>query len=126
MRLFFCLFLILFLCGCASRPLPAFLTPADQQLFVQGMAELDAQGDPPEAFVSLQQSHPESLWANQARTISELLETTQKQQKSISRLKRDKSYYRRENKALQQQIELLETDREKLKRLLIDLERRGD
>lgn len=126
MRLFFSLFLILFLCGCGSRPLPAFLTPGDQQLFVQGMAELDTRGDPPAAFASLQKTHPESPWTNQARTISKLLETTQRQQKSIRRLKRDKNFYRRENKSLHQKIESLETDREKLKQLLIDLERRGN
>ncbi|ABA89529.3 hypothetical protein Pcar_2290 [Syntrophotalea carbinolica DSM 2380] len=125
MRFLFYLFLIFFLCGCASRPLPAFLTPDDQQLFVQGMTDLDLQGDPPAAFASLQQSHPESPWTNQARTVSELLETTHKQQKSIDRLKRAKNFYRRENKVLHRKIDSLEADRQKLKQLLIDLERRG-
>lgn len=125
MRVLFYLYLLFLLCGCASRPLPAFLTPNDQQLFVQGMADVDVSAGTPVAFVTLQQNYPESPWTKQAQMISVLLETIQDQQMSIRRLERDKASYRQENKALQQKIDSLETDRNKLKQLLIDLERRG-
>lgn len=125
MRVLSYLCLMLLLCGCASRPLPAFLTPKDQQLFVQGMSELDAKQELPAAFVTLQKDYPQSPWAKKAQTISQLLETIEKQQKSLGRLERDKAFYRQENKVLQQKIQSLEADRKKLKQLLINLEKRG-
>ncbi len=125
MRVLSYLCLLLLLCGCAARPLPAFLTPKDQQLFVQGMAEVEVNVVSPAAFVTLQRTYPNSPWAQKAQTISVLLETIRGQQKSLRRLERDKASFRQENKALQQKIDSLEADRKKLKQLLIDLERRG-
>jgi len=125
MRVSSYLCLLLLLCGCAARPLPSFLTPKDQQLFVQGMVELEANVEKPAAFVTLQQVYPQSSWTQKAQTISALLETIRDQQKSLSRLERDKASYRQENKTLKQKIDSLEADRKKLKQLLIDLEKRG-
>ncbi len=125
MRVLSYLCFLLILCGCVSRPLPAFLTPRDQQLFVMGMAEVDAKMETPAAFVTLQQTYPESPWTEKAQSISALLETIRGQQKSLGRLERSRAAYRQENKVLQQKIDALEADRKKLKQLLIELERRG-
>jgi septal ring factor EnvC (AmiA/AmiB activator) len=125
MRVLFYLYLLVLLCGCASQPLPAFLTPRDQQLFVQGMAEVNAKRELPAAFTTLKKTYPESPWTQKAQAISALLETIRSQQKSIARLERDKASFRQENKALQQKNEVLENDRKKLRQLLIDLEKRS-
>gem|GEM_PF-6665183 len=89
------------------------------------MVELEANVEKPAAFVTLQQVYPQSSWTQKAQTISALLETIRDQQKSLSRLERDKASYRQENKTLKQKIDSLEADRKKLKQLLIDLEKRG-
>lgn len=125
MRVLFSVCLLLSFCGCAYRPLPAFLTPKDQQLFVQGVAELDAKAKSPAAFSTLQQIYPESPWTQKAQAIIELQETIHDQQKRLNRLKGDTAHYRQENKVLQQKINSLEADRNKLKQLLVELERRG-
>lgn len=125
MRVLSYLCFLLILCGCASRPLPEFLIPKDQRLFVLGMAELDASPETPAAFDTLQQTYPESPWTQKALTISALLETIRAQQKSLNRLERAKDSCRQENKSLQQKIDSLEADRKKLKQLLIDFEKRG-
>lgn len=125
MRLFCCFCLITLLGGCASRPLPDFLTPRDQQLFVQGMDAMANGGDFSATFDTLQKNWPESPWSHRAQKITDLHGTIENQQKTIDRLSRDKTVLRRENKDLQQKLQTLESDREKLRRLLIDLERRG-
>lgn len=89
------------------------------------MAEVDANLETPAAFVSLQQTYPESPWTQKAQAISALLETIRDQRKGLNRLERARASCRQENKALKQKIDSLEADRKKLKQLLIDFERRG-
>lgn len=136
MRLLFFLSLLVLLTACAGGSFPVWLTPADQQLFVQGMEGFDATGEVPDAFAVLQQNYPDSPWTARAQAIQELLEAIQKQQKTIKglkqRLKESQTASRKQHQKLQQQIESLETDlealgaeRTKLRQLLIDLEQRG-
>ncbi len=131
MRLLFCFSLFLLLTACTAGSLPLRLTPADQQLFVLGMEELDAKEGILDAFATLQQHYPDSLWTTKAQTIQKLLETIQKQQKSIRRLSESQLNSNKQNQKLLQQIDSLENDlealeaeRTKLRQLLIDLEQR--
>jgi len=125
MRFWFYPCFLLLLCGCATTPFFAPSTPADQQLFVQGMEEVNLQGDLPPAFSSLQETYPDSPWVPMVETVKELLTTIREQQQAINRLESEKAASRKEKVALKQQKESLGTDLNKLKRLLIDLERRG-
>ena len=108
------------------------LIPADQQLFMQGMASLDAADKLPEDFVVLQQRYPESPWSAKAQTIQGLLETIKKEKKAVKQLKAKQTDSHTQNQNLQEQIEsleseleVLEAERTKLRQLLIDLEQRG-
>lgn len=132
MRLFLCFSFLILLSACTVGSPPTWLTPADQQLFVLGMDEFNAKDGMPDAFVILQQRYPDSPWSAKAHTLQTLLETIQKQQKTIKRLEGIQALNRKQNQELQQQIESLETDletmgaeRTKLRQLLIDLERRS-
>ncbi len=132
MRLFLCLSLLFLFTGCTGAGMPVWLTPADQQLFVQGMDEFAVKGELPDDFAVLQQRYPDSPWAAKAQAIQALLETIQKQQKIIKGLKGSQTASSKQNQILLQQIETLETDletleveRTKLRQLLIDLEQRG-
>lgn len=125
MRLFVCLGLIALLCGCAISPIETYFTPADEQLFVRGMAEINLQGEAPAAFAILRERYPESPWADRARQIDTLLENLRTQRKTIDRLTLERNAGRRESTRLQEKIDALESDREKLRQLLIDLEGRG-
>jgi hypothetical protein len=60
-----------------------------------------------------------------AETVKELLTTIREQQQVINRLESEKAASRKEMAALKQQKDSLAKDLDKLKRLLIDLERRG-
>lgn len=113
------------LCGCNTLPLPSVLLPRDQQLFVQGMDEVNPEEGLPEAFVTLQRSYPESHWAHRAQTVIDLLETIRTQQKTVIRLKKETYSSRKNNEELRNKIESLEIERQKLRQLLIDLEKRG-
>ncbi|OEU52874.1 MAG: hypothetical protein BA871_13945 [Desulfuromonadales bacterium C00003096] len=132
MRLFLCLSLLLLLTACTAGFLPRWLIPADQQLFVQGIEGVDTIGEVPDAFATLQQRYPDSPWTAKAQAVQSLLETIQKQQKTLQQLKDRQTASRKQNQKLQEQIQLLETDletleveRTKLRQLLIDLEQRG-
>ena len=61
MRFWFYPCFLLLLGGCTTTPFSAPSTPADQQLFVLGMEEVNLQGDVPPAFSSLQETYPESF-----------------------------------------------------------------
>lgn len=124
MRLLFWFTLLLLLNACAGRSLPLLLTPVDQQLFMQGMEELDASGDGSGSFDLLQERYPDSPWSSKARDIQNLLETIQGQQQKVKRLKASQTAIYTRNKRLQQRIESLEAERTKLRQLLIDLEQR--
>lgn len=132
MRLLFCLTLISLLTACTVANLPLWLTPPDQKLFEQGMANLQTAEVVPDDLVVLQQRYPDSSWVAKAKTIQSLIETIQKQQKTVKRLKAHQTASRTRNEKLQQQIEslesaleVLEAERTKLRQLLIDLEQRG-
>lgn len=125
MRLLVYFCLITLLGGCASQTYPAFLTPRDQLLFVQGMDEIAAGEDYTATFTTLQETWPESPWTQKAQNISALLDKIRKQQQTIDRLTREQTVCRRQNKALRLKAEALQSDREKLRRLMIDLEKRG-
>lgn len=132
MRLLLCLFLLILLTACTGTSRPMWLTPADQQLFVLGMEALDSGEGLPAAFATLQGRYPDSPWSTKAHTIQALLDTIENQQKVIKRLKKSQSVSDKQNQKLRQQIASLETDlktleteRTKLRQLLIDLEQRG-
>ena len=125
MRFWFYPCFLLLLCGCTTTPFFARSTPADQELFIRGMEEVNLRGDVPPAFSSLRETYPESPWIPMAETVKELLTTIREQQQVINRLESEKDVSRKEKVALKQQKESLGQDLAKLKRLLIDLERRG-
>lgn len=126
MRLLLYLCFLFVLCGCNTLSLPTVFVPMDQQLFVQGMDEVDAKGGIPDAFATLQQNYPKSPWTHRAQTVIGLLDTIRNQQNNINRLKNEINPCRHKNEEFQKKIESLEIEREKLRRLLIDMEsRRG-
>jgi hypothetical protein len=125
MRFWFYPCFLLLLGGCTTTSFFAPSTPADQQLFVQGMEEVNLQGDLPPALSALQETYPESHWVPMAETVKKLLTTIREQQQVINRLESEKAASRKDKAALKQQKESLEKDLGRLKRLLIDLERRG-
>jgi chromosome segregation ATPase len=109
-----------------------WLTSADRQLFVQGMEDLAAKEEMPDAFAMLQQHYPDSLWTAKAQTIQALLQEIQKQQRTVKDLRAKQAVSLKQNQQLQQQVEslqneleVLESERTKLRQLLIDLEQRG-
>lgn len=122
MRLFYC-FCLLFLSSCTAANIPEFLVPADRQLFVQGMAQLEAQSDPT-AFIALQQSYPASPWAQRASSVQQLRQTIADQQQQIDSLERDHKKCLQQDEILRQQKDALEGDLQRLKQLLIDFESR--
>ncbi len=124
MRLFLCMLLLLPLGACTSVPPPQLLIPAAQQLFVQGLEQVDAGAVKPAAFATLQQAHPASPWAQRAHTVQQLLQTIDDQQQRIDSLQREQRTCRQNDKLLRQQKEALEGDLQRLKQLLIDLETR--
>lgn len=131
MRLFLCISLLIFLTSCTGVSTPMWMTPADQQLFVQGMDEFEIKEEEPEAFDMLQDRFPESPWSAKAHTIQTLLDTIENQRKVIQELKKCQKVNGKKNQKLLQQIASLETDletleseRTKLRQLLIDLEQR--
>jgi hypothetical protein len=125
MRFWFYPCFLLLLGGCTTTPFFAPSTPVDQQLFVQGMEEVNLQRDVPPAFSALHETYAESPWVPMAETVKELLTTIREQQQVINRLESEKAASRKEMAALKQQKDSLAKDLDKLKRLLIDLERRG-
>lgn len=125
MRLTLCLMLLsLLLSACTSVSFSPLRTPADQQLFIQGLEQIDAGESKPAAFATLQQDHPASPWTPRAHTVQQLLQTIQAQQQRVDHLQREQHVCRQRDVALRQQKEALEGDLQRLKQLLIDLETR--
>ncbi len=131
MRAFFCICLLVALVSCTGASPPVWMIPADQQLFVLGMEEFLIKEGEPEAFAMLQDRYPESPWSAKAQTIQTLLDTIENQRKVIQELKKCQTVNGKKNRKLQKQIASLETDletmeseRTKLRQLLIDLEQR--
>jgi hypothetical protein len=124
MRFLLIIGLLIILCGCTSGLPFAFSTPRDQELFLRGMDELKAGQEMPEAFNTLEKSYPDSPWTERSRTLTDLVSSVKNQQASVRRLERDLSTCRQENGSLEQQKKILENGLAKLKRLLIDLEKR--
>jgi hypothetical protein len=123
--LFFIFFLLFTLTGCSGK-FPGVFSPRppDERLFLQGMEDWRPGGDFPAAFDTLLKTYPDSPWAEKIRSVNELTTTRAKQQTALDRLEREVNSCRQENKLLQQQKKALENDQEKLKKLLIELERR--
>jgi peptidoglycan hydrolase CwlO-like protein len=124
MRFLSCLFFLVLFSGCNFASSAIGLSASEKDLFLQGMDELDVRGNPPATFSLLQESSPESPWAQRARKVNELLGTVQSQQKSIERLEREKRSCRQDNEKLQKKVDELEEERKKLREVLIDLEKR--
>jgi vacuolar-type H+-ATPase subunit I/STV1 len=124
MRFLSCLFFLALFSGCNFASSAIGLSPSEKDLFLRGMDELDVRGNPPDTFSLLQESSPESPWAQRALKVNELLETVQSQQKSIERLEREKRSCRQDNEKLQKKVDELEKERKKLREVLIDLEKR--
>ncbi len=98
---------------------------------MQGLSEFEPEGELPEPFALLQQRCPDSPWAAKARDLQALAETVRQQQQTVNQLQESQQSIRKQNQELQQQIETLqgqlqglESERAKLRQLLIDLEQR--
>ncbi|MEZ4599940.1 MAG: hypothetical protein R2940_09130 [Syntrophotaleaceae bacterium] len=125
MRLLLCILLLIVLSGCAAT-WPAVIPsrPPDEQLFLQGMEEWRLGEETPDAFKTLQNTYPDSIWTEKIQSINNLSTLSAQQKSALDRLNREITSCRQENKLLQQQKNSLENDQKKLKKLLIDLERR--
>lgn len=124
MRCLPCLLFLVLFSGCNFVSPAIGLSPSDKDLFLRGMDELNVRGNPPATFALLQESSPESPWAQRARKINELLETVRSQQKSIERLEREKKSCGKDIEKLRKKVDELEKERKKLREVLIDLEKR--
>lgn len=132
MRLLLGFLAILLLAACATGSLSRFVTPADEQLFIQGMSEFDAGEKLPPSFRTLQQEHPASPWSQKVHLLQQLVQKIKEQQQTVQQLEQKLTNSGRRNQHLETQLESLEkdldsleTERKKLRQLLIDLEQRG-
>ncbi len=108
------------------------MIPADEQLFIQGMSEFDAGENLPASFRTLQQKHPDSPWSQKVGLLQQLVQKMEEQQQTAQQLEQKLTTSGRRNQHLENQIESLqkdldslETERKKLRQLLIDMEQRG-
>lgn len=132
LRLVLSLLAILHLAACATNPLARFVIPADEQLFIQGMSEFDAGESLPAPFTTLQQEYPDSPWNPKVLLLQQLVQSIEKQQQTVQQLEQKLTASGRQNqllenqiKSLQKDLDSLETERKKLRQLLIDMEQRG-
>jgi hypothetical protein len=89
-------------------------------LFVRGVHEVAEGGQSP-ALEKLRTKYPESPWNEEARI---LLDMTKEQNSRLAALQQDKTRCRRDNDQLKQKNSQLQADQEKLKNLMIEIERR--
>lgn len=106
-------------CAAVNRLVPGTADTATT-LFIQGVHEVAVDGKSP-AFEKLGKDFPESPLNAEARA---LLDRTREQNARLAVLQQDKARCRRDYDQLMQKNSQLQADQEKLKNLMIEIERR--
>lgn len=101
-------------------PPPAAPTPAEQPLFLQVIDEL-VNDRPPTALVELERLYPQTPQTEHARTLADAFA---KRQQQITQLQKEKSRCQLEKDRLSKDFRQLQEDQEKLRKLVIDMEKR--
>ncbi len=130
-RLWFWLLAALLLNGCAARGLFENRMADDERLFLQGLQVFPGEGERPADFERLSEAYPESPWNAKVRELEILAEQSAERGRKILQLEREVAALQNRQRRQQQQIEELkkeltglETERQKLRQLLIDMEQR--
>ncbi|ALC17458.1 hypothetical protein DSOUD_2708 [Desulfuromonas soudanensis] len=107
--------------GCAAvNRLDTRTADTATTLFIQGVHEV-AEGGKSPAFETLRKDYPDSPWNAEARA---LLDMMKEQSQRLAKLQQDKTRCRRDYDQLMQKNNQLQADQEKLKNLMIEIEKR--
>jgi len=120
------LMLTLFLisgCAVAGKPSPEPSSP-ETALFTQGLREMRASGKAP-SFERLAAEHPGSTWNEEAQTLLDMAKEMKELNSRMAILQQEKARCQRDGDLLKQENNQLKTDQEKLKNLIIEIERRA-
>lgn len=122
--------LMLSAAACSPTIVPLTLRDPAEPLFVrvlEGTASERA-----EALAAMKKEHPDSPWTSRARTAAELLRTRDTLQQKVKQaehekgaLQQEKTVCQQDYQGLQQESSRLREDLDKLKKLLIDMEKRA-
>ncbi len=125
MHILILILLLLFTGGCAgaNRPGPGSAA-METALFIQGLHEVGDGGKSP-SFDRLRIAFPESPWNEEAQTILDLAKELKEQNSRLASLQQDKTRCHRDKDQLKQENSQLRADQEKLKNLIIEIERRA-
>lgn len=115
-RFLLTLTLVFLIAACSALPkLPEAHPPADE-LFLQALGEISA-ATPGAALDMLRRDYPDSPWTASAQSINELQQAHDAQEARIRSLQQEKNRLLQENRKLKE-------DMEKLRKLVIETERR--
>jgi uncharacterized protein YlxW (UPF0749 family) len=114
------LFLALLASGCPSPRLSPSATAPAEQLFLDVVADL-ANDRAPAAMVELERLYPQSQATASART---LVDAFAKLQQQVTQLQKEKSRCQQEKDRLSKDLRQLQEDQEKLRKLVVDMEKR--
>ncbi len=131
-RLWLWLLAVVLLNGCAARGLFENRTGEDERLFLQGMQAFSGGGERPADFAQLAEAYPESPWNAKVGELEQLAEESALRGRKILQLQREVTALQNRQRrqlqqidALKQELTVLETERQKLRQLLIDMEQRA-
>jgi hypothetical protein len=116
--------LIPLFCLAAAGCLPAVGKPSAATLFSQGVEEVAA-GREPQSLTALVQLHPQSPWAERARVLTALSEEHQRLLERAQSAERELANCRRDARQNEGELGRLRQDLEKLKKLVIEMEKRA-
>lgn len=108
--------LALLVVACAALPRLSGSPPPADELFLQALGEMPT-ATAEEAFETLRREYPDSPWTSSAQSIKNLQQAHAAQDAKIQALQQDKSRLLQENRKLKE-------DLEKLRKLVIETERR--
>lgn len=125
MSRFAALFLVILLSSCAWLPASPSVEVPPQQLFGRALDALGTEHriGPLQEF---QQQYPESIWARRAETVIRYAQEVHTRKEQLAELQLEKQRQAELLERLQQENSQLNETIEKLKTLLIDLEKRAN
>jgi hypothetical protein len=118
--------LLLGAAGCVSIVPMVHTDPVDpsEALFVQ-VLEAPVHQRAADAMAQLESDYPQSPWTSRARTVDDLLKSRDALQRRIRDLERKSSDQAQKNRTLEGEVERLLGDLEKLKQIIIEMEKRS-
>lgn len=108
--------LAVFPTACSSLPKIPGGQPPEHQLFLQAVDETPSE-DRGAALEALRRDYPDSPWAAKAQALADLNQTCETLESKVQNLQQDKNRLLQENRKLKE-------DLDKLKKLVIEMEKR--